>query len=96
MNPYKIHPQIPKSAAAAAADLRLVLAFTDAGHVHGAKVASVFAKARENSRVRKCNLYTNIQAYYYINNSIYIILYTYYNVMLYSYTCKSFGCSFGW
>ena len=80
MNPYKItyvyHPQIPKSAAAAA-DLRLVLAFTDAGHVHGAKVASVFAKA-ENSRVRKCNLYTNIRAYYYINNSIYNIIYILY------------------
>jgi len=74
MNPYKIHPQIPKSAAAAAADLRLVLAFTDAGHVHGAKVASVFAKARENSRVRKCNLYTNIQAYYYIIVYIYNII----------------------
>ena len=76
MNPYKIHPQIPKSAAAAA-DLRLVLAFTDAGNVHGAKVASVFAKARENSRVRKCNLYTHIQAYYYIivNNIYNIIIY---------------------
>lgn len=81
MNPYKIHIRLPspnpRLPAAAAADLRLVLAFTDAGHVHGAKVASVFAKARENSRVRNCNFvykHTSILLY----NSVYM-----YNIIIY-------------